>query len=249
VILLLFSAAIIYTATRIITAGVDKAVLDKVSGDLALGEEILNLKYPGEWLVKEGKLYKGATLMNGNFEFVDYIGSLTGGTATIFQGDTRVATNVKLQDGSRAVNTKVSGVVADTVLKGGERYYGEAVVVDKNYQTAYEPIKDSSGQVVGIWYVGISKEITGQMIRHIYLTVIGTASLLLLVSLLAWNYFFRRMIIKPFDNMQKLMACTEQGDLTVRGEKFSDDEIGQLTDSFNRFLDKIRQMFLDRIVI
>src|SRR3954467_12433320 len=57
--------------------------------------------------VRGGKLYAGKVLLNGNSDIVDRITSLVGGTVTIFQGDTRVATNVRLPDGSRAVGTNL----------------------------------------------------------------------------------------------------------------------------------------------
>jgi len=245
VILLIFASTIAFTITRIITAGVEKAALEKVRSDLDLGKEIINLNVPGEWQERDGKLYKGSTLMSGNFGIVDHIGNMTGGTATIFHGDTRVATNVRLQDGSRAVNTRVSQNVADAVLVRGERYYGEAVVVDKKYQTAYEPIKNPQGKTIGIWYVGISKEIIGQMINDMYITVIGASLVLLAFSFLAWNFFFGRVLVKPLRGIQELMARSRQGDLTVRSEVSSGDEIGQLTSSFNQFIEKIQHMLID----
>jgi hypothetical protein len=35
---------------------------------------------------------------------------------------------------------------------------GEATILGKTYQTAYEPIRDSANKVVGIYYVGYLKE-------------------------------------------------------------------------------------------
>ncbi|UTW68805.1 cache domain-containing protein [Anaerobacillus sp. HL2] len=50
--------------------------------------------------------------MSGNFNIVDEIADMTNGTVTIFLGDTRVATNVILEDGQRAVGTQVSQIPA-----------------------------------------------------------------------------------------------------------------------------------------
>lgn len=218
IILLVFSVSIIFEVTRIINSGAEKAVQEKVTSDLALGKEILDLRYPGSWEERDGKLYKGGALMNGNFGVIDQIGSMTGGTVTIFQKDTRVATNVKMPDGSRAINTKVSDKVADAVLVKGERYYGEAVVVDQKCQTAYEPIKNAEGKVIGIWYVGISKEIAGQMVKNAVISVIGVAAVLLTLSFVAGNVLFRRILIRPLEAIRAMMARAENGDLTARGK-------------------------------
>ena len=244
-ILLAFSVVIIFQVTRIINSGVEKAVLEKVRGDLALGNEILDLRHPGSWEEKDGKLYKGGTLMSGNFEVVDHIGSMTGGTVTIFHGDTRVATNVKNKDGTRAVNTKVSDIVANAVLAKGERYYGEAVVVDQKCQTAYQPIRNAQGKIIGIWYVGISKEIVGQMVKNAGISVMGVTVTLLALSFLTGNILFRRIIIKPLETIKTMMAHAEKGDLTVRGEIVSRDEMGQLISSFNQFIERIKNMLTD----
>jgi hypothetical protein len=82
-----------------------------------------------------------------------------GGTATLFvkAGDEyiRVSTNVKKDDGSRAIGTILdpSGPVIAKIKKG-EAYYGEATILGKPYVTGYDPIKDGSGEVIGIYYVG-----------------------------------------------------------------------------------------------
>jgi hypothetical protein len=70
----------------------------------------------------------------------------------------RVATNVKKDAGSRAIGTILdpNGPVFPMIQKG-EPYYGDATILGKPYVTGYEPIKDASGQVIGIYYVGYLK--------------------------------------------------------------------------------------------
>jgi hypothetical protein len=43
------------------------------------------------------------------------------------------------------------------VIRKGEAYYGDATILGKPYVTGYEPIRDSSGGVIGIYYVGYLK--------------------------------------------------------------------------------------------
>lgn len=91
------------------------AARSKLLSDAALGEAFLDQQIPGDWIIKEGDLYKGSVKMNDNFGIVDRIGELTGDTVTVFQDDTRVATNVKDAEGNRAVNTQATDVVKKTV--------------------------------------------------------------------------------------------------------------------------------------
>ncbi|MDZ7617918.1 MAG: Cache 3/Cache 2 fusion domain-containing protein, partial [Patescibacteria group bacterium] len=102
---------------------------------------------------------------------VDEVRDLVGGTCTVFQrmnaaGDMlRVSTNVTTQDGMRAIGTyipvtnpdgKPNPVIA-TVL-GGSTYVGRAYVVNAWYLAAYEPIRNTSGEVIGMLYAGILQE-------------------------------------------------------------------------------------------
>jgi methyl-accepting chemotaxis protein len=179
----------------IVNSEVIKTAHEKLAGDLAMGRTLLNEKYPGPWSIRDGKLWKGDTMMNENFNVVDMIGELTGDTATIFQGDTRVATNVKQASGERAVGTKASQKVIDETLAGGRVYIGKANVVGVWNQTVYEPIRNGAGEIIGIFYVGvpdtrynsITREIVGKITVSgvIGLIVIGVLSVFLIKSITA----------------------------------------------------------------
>jgi hypothetical protein len=107
-------------------------------------------------------LYFGSTKMNNYFDVVDEVVSEHGGTATLFvkAGDeyVRVATNVKRDDGSRAIGTVLDpNGPAVAMIKRGETYYGDAIILGKPYLTGYDAIKDASSNVIGIYYVGYTK--------------------------------------------------------------------------------------------
>ena len=107
-------------------------------------------------------LFFGTTKMNNYFTVVDNVVKSVGGTATLFvkSGDeyVRVATNVKKDDGSRAIGTildpKGKAIVE---INAGKAFYGEVDILGKLYVTGYDPIKDASGAVIGIYYVGYLK--------------------------------------------------------------------------------------------
>lgn len=106
-----------------------------------------------EWSFGGQKVYN-------DFTIVDKIQKLVGGTCTIFQkipGDNylRISTNVIKTNGQRAVGTYIPSTspVAQS-LNVGETFRGKAYVVNKDYITAYQPIKHD-GEVVGALYVGV----------------------------------------------------------------------------------------------
>src|SRR5262245_8816582 len=107
-------------------------------------------------------IYFGSTKMNNNFDLVDNIVRQHGGTATIFvkSGNeyVRVSTNVKKDDGSRAIGTILDPTgKAIQSINSNEAFYGEATILGKPYITGYEPIRDASRNVIGIYYVGYMK--------------------------------------------------------------------------------------------
>jgi two-component system NtrC family sensor kinase len=107
-------------------------------------------------------------LLNRNYEIVNKIKEIVHekeiykgqeiGTATIFQGDLRISTNVKNIDGSYATGTLVSEEVGEATLEKGERWIGDAFVVNAWYISAYDPIRDIDGNIIGMLYVGILKQ-------------------------------------------------------------------------------------------
>ncbi|WP_298352505.1 Cache 3/Cache 2 fusion domain-containing protein [Rhodoblastus sp.] len=108
-------------------------------------------------------LYFGATKMNNFFDVVDEVVTENGGTATFFvkAGDdyVRVATNVKKDDGSRAVGTVLDPKgPAIAMIKASKPYYGDADILGKKYVTGYEPILDAENNTIGIYYVGYLKQ-------------------------------------------------------------------------------------------
>ena len=115
----------------------------------------------------EGKdvpaLYFGTTKMNNNFTVVDEVVAEAGGTATLFvkAGDdyVRVSTNVPKPDGSgRAIGTVLDPTgKAIVAIRQGQAFYGEVPILGTPYVTGYEPIKDGSANVTGIYYVGYKK--------------------------------------------------------------------------------------------
>jgi hypothetical protein len=140
----------VQTAIQLLKAKADQLGQPKIEGkSAAAGEQV-------------PAIYFGRTQMNNNFDLVDEVQKQTGAVATIFvkNGDqfVRVATNVKKDDGSRAVGTILDpkGKAIESIRKN-EAYHGEADILGKAYVTAYEPIRDADKNVIGIYFVGYQK--------------------------------------------------------------------------------------------
>ena len=116
-----------------------------------MGFQLFERSYEGSWSIKEGKLFKGNTQINENYELIDDFTKGTQVLATVFQNDTRIATNV--QDESGAVigmwfvgvytnvisaQSKVAAVVNSAMVQAyweiGEQIY---LACDRNDRAEY----------------------------------------------------------------------------------------------------------------
>ncbi|WP_223264620.1 sensor histidine kinase [Sulfuriferula plumbiphila] len=193
---------------------------------------------------------EGGVLLNQNLDFVDTInrlvykeGSLpfgSKGTATLFLDDVRIATNVHLFEGKRALGTRVSRVVRDTVLGRGATWLQRAFVVSDWYVSGYEPIQDSFGQRVGMLYVGFL-EAPFNTAKTVALA--GVILVIVLVSAAGGfiSLKWARAIFLPLEKMNQTMSAVEAGDLSARtGKLASQDEIGLLARHFDQLLEKLQ---------
>jgi two-component system NtrC family sensor kinase len=195
-----------------------------------------------------GALQSGA-LLNGNLAFVDRLNELvyrdgslplgSRGTATLFLDDVRIATNVRMFEEERALGTRVSLEVRDSVLGRGNVWLDNAFVVNDWYMSGYQPLYDSFGHRVGMLYVGFLEGPFGRA-RTFALGVM--AAFFALLALAASYFFLRaaRAIFAPLERMSLTMDAVAAGDATARvGETGSRDEIGELARHFDSLLDTL----------
>jgi methyl-accepting chemotaxis protein len=164
------------------TNDVYKLTRNKVNSDLNVAKQ--NFYAKGQPQVINGKMTLVDSsgkqyVVNGNFEIVDQVQAMVGGAATVFQvyNDSyaaRISTNVLDTNGQRAVGTRLTDNVYEVAVKKGETYYGRRDLFGKNYVTAYEPIKDQHGKIIGVLFVGTEEGQTLDVVKKsIRDTVVG----------------------------------------------------------------------------
>lgn len=192
---------------------------------------------------------EGGMLPNQNLDLVDSLNQLvyrpnavfpaSYGTATLFLGDVRIATNVRLFAGQRALGTRVSRQVRERVLGQGRTWHDRAFVVKDWYISGYQPLHDSRGQHVGMLYVGFleapfshAKQMAISAIVLLVLAVGGIGALVF------WR--MARGIFQPLEQIDATLAAVQAGDLTTRtGPLASQDEIGRLARQLDDLLDTL----------
>jgi len=193
-----------------------------------------------EFSVVDNKLLAGSYALNNNEELPDKLKELCGGTATIFMGDERISTNIVKPDGSRAVGTRLSGPAYAAVLQKGESYRGVADILGTPYFTAYDPIKDRNGAVIGIVYVGVKTSEFYAAYHHLQIVVAVMALVVLLcAAIISWLVINR--LFEPLNRMHDMLKDMAEGDgdLTRRLTYCKQDEIGEMSFSFNALMDKL----------
>ncbi|MDI3328337.1 MAG: methyl-accepting chemotaxis protein [Alicyclobacillaceae bacterium] len=241
-VIILGTASMATFASLTVKTEVTEALMHKVSSDLALGKALLDAKIPGEWSLRDGRLYKGNTPIDGNVTVVDEIGAATGNAVTIFQGNIRVATNVKNPDGQRALGTPVSEAVAQATLKERRTYVGLAQVVGQWDMTAYEPIQDARGEVIGIWGMGvpIAPYLKLQTDFRNRVIAFGVAGLVVAIAV-SWAVASR--MAAPLLQVAHVAKRVAQGDLQVEEVQCrAKDEIGELAQSINAMVENLRAL-------
>lgn len=195
-----------------------------------------------------GCLY-GGVMLNNNLALIDRIkerayghdefsGGMIG-SATIFLGKTRVATTVLLDNGERALGTPVSKQVAETVLQHGDIWLNRALVVNKWYLTAYEPILDGTGQAIGALYVGMLEKPLVAVKNSAFLALFGLLVFGCLLGGLLAGWFSRRLskpILELAESAKKIAGGERDVPLPAAGQ----DEIGHLTNAFADMTNALR---------
>jgi methyl-accepting chemotaxis protein len=198
---------------------------------IKLSFDLLDQRYPGDWHTLNGKLYKGEKLLNDDTYIVDMVKRNTGSPATIFLGDTRVATSV-IKDGARTVGTKASEEVVSEVIKEGLPYTGETKVSDSLYRAQYAPIKDASNKVIGMLFIGVeSSKITAQVNKlMITINIIAVTSICFAIFLFT---LFTNTITSNIKKILHSLSKIASGDLTEECVVKSSDETKEIADGLN----------------
>lgn len=199
-----------------------------------------------------GVLY-GGSLINRNYDVVDQIRDTVFekklykgkplGTATIFQNDVRISTNVINEDGTRAIATRVSEEVYNTVLLDGRKWIRPAFVVNDWYITAYEPIYDINQKIVGILYVGILKRPFNDILWQTVLIFLGITLLgMILVILIAIRE--ARHISDPVHDIAEVANKIAAGDFRqqIPVEPKAHYEISYLAQSLNKMTTELLEV-------
>ena len=173
---------------------------------------------------------------------VDRATSYVGGNATLFVYDdasqqfVRRTTNVKKENGDRAVGTQLAADhPGQAMLRRGEAYKGPAMLFGRRFYTAYQPVFNSAGKVIGIIYVGIATAELDGMLRQAITAMAIAAGIAALLALAATMLLVRR-VTKPLRTVAETLTVLAGGGTDVEVQ-YADrhDEIGVIARTVDVF--------------
>jgi len=195
-----------------------------------------------------GVLY-GGNLLNRKYAIVDRVQRIVFqhvkykgqniGTVTIFQDDMRIATNVLREDGSRAVGTRVAEDVYHQVLENELPWIGRAFVLNDWYKTAYEPINNTKGRIIGMLYVGTLEKPFNALARN---TMVAFFAIVAATALLAFvlSLIVTACVSRPLANLVKATGKLASGELGhLVATRTGVAELDQLAEAFNNMSAKL----------
>ncbi len=197
-----------------------------------------------------GAIY-GGVLLNRNYELVDKIRSIVFGdelyrgkrvgTVTLFQWDVRISTNVTDERNLRAIGTRVSADVYDRTLENGLAWEGRAFVVRDWYISAYDPLVDMKGEIIGMLYVGALEQKYSDMKRNLFL-FFNAFTLLWILVVLALVTHISSKFITPIHNLAAAARGISEGSLDAEIPPVrSRDEVWELAEAFRNMLAVVRE--------
>ncbi|MDD5614044.1 MAG: cache domain-containing protein [Candidatus Omnitrophica bacterium] len=196
------------------------------------------------------KIVYGGKIINNNLALIDEISdtvfktdphqSKGSGTVTIFLDGVRIATNVLDNKHQRAIGTVVSEVVYNAVVENSGEWLDRAFVVTDWYLTAYEPIVNLKGEVIGILYVGIPEKPFYDIGRNFFLILVLILAAASLTGILL-SCLLSLAITKPVREVLRGTERLSYGDTdTVLKTDTSIKELNDLAASFNIMAGKLK---------
>lgn len=191
--------------------------------------------------------------IEGNFEEVDEFSKAMDVIVTVFvkEGEdyTSILSNLKLDNGQRAVGTQLDKAeLAYTEIQKGNIYYGEANIFGINYMTAYGPMHNDKGEIIGAYFVGKASDDVMAMLKEgkrDTIIVVGICIALILGIGIIISYYVGCYLTKPIIAVTNRMESLAQLDFTIgkhmEAAKNLDrkDEIGTMTRALRHMRDNV----------
>ncbi|HUA52360.1 MAG TPA: methyl-accepting chemotaxis protein [Candidatus Sulfotelmatobacter sp.] len=173
-----------------------------------------------------GQLKADKAVLNDRPQIFDKLRRVGDAVAGLYAGDLAVTTTIT-GDGHAAVGARLDAA-PHAALVAGQPYRGESMLMGEPYVTAYDPIKDAKGQVIGALFVGLSKRSLMAGADAVRTDIVLYGGLVALTVLLVLFFVLRRLL-RPVGLLTMVSRRIVDGEVIpeVPGAQRQDD-VGQL---------------------
>ncbi len=229
-------------------------------------ETTLNLLDSGEYNYKDGAIYKGEYNITEHIDVLDDIKDHSEVDITIFWNDVRAATTIKDSSGNRILGTTADPKIYATVTKGESFFSDKANVNGEPFYGFYDPITNSKGEVIGMFFVGIPTSHASSIYYStinaniIFMAVIIVISIAAVIALVIFLVRAINVVVGNLDKVaegelslkisNKLVSRSDEiGNIAraihslIKGFATIVTNINRSSDDLNEFSDKFKERF------
>ncbi|MCR4690483.1 MAG: sensor domain-containing diguanylate cyclase [Lachnospiraceae bacterium] len=190
-----------------------------------------SLLAPGNYEMKEGKLYKGEELLTGNYDVVDKLKEAYKLDISLYYGDTRVLTTIMDENGRRVVGTQADQRTVTWVLQRNRKFFAKDLNIGgKHYYGFYVPVLNRDGSVVGMAFAGKETSAAKQVLNMAVMKA-GVISALAIIFTLLFCITANKQITRSLHAIQTYLGALAVGNfehpMPVEVKR-REDEIGDM---------------------
>ncbi len=187
-----------------------------------------------------GAIITGNIINNDSFIPDSLAESIPGTLVTIAMGDVQISTNVISEDGERTIGHTIPKEVFEDV-SSNRAFRGETSIARKYYITAFDPILNHDGKIIGSLFVGVPKEGFLEL-KYKNIKAVVTIAIVGLFMATGVASFITYMITRPIKTLTKKVQLVSAGNLNIRAglSKEGKDEIADLARTFDIMVKNLR---------
>lgn len=187
-----------------------------------------------------GAIITGDLLNNDPFVAESLAENIPGSMSTITMRGVQIATNVTDPDGKTTAGQRMPRVVMEDIEKN-KSFRGETSMGGSMYITAFDPIVNSEGRIIGTLSVAVSRDKFIELQKK-NIKAVAVISLIGLMIAAAAAYLITYMITRPIKSLTKKAELVSAGDLDVTSGALMEggDELAGLARAFDVMVDHLR---------
>lgn len=192
------------------------------------------------------ELLKGNLNITENQDFIDRFTAGSDKKLTIFYGDVRYATSiVDAETGKKILGTTADPAVYESVTGRGKTVYLDDIVINNvDYYACYIPMKNSDGNIVGMYFAGQPAESVNAFVQSKIIYVVAAWIIIGIAAVILILFFTGRIkqgIIAAEYAVTKIAAGVLNIQIDKRGLK-RNDELGDMMRSIQKLQHELREV-------